>query len=135
MATKFTAAAKNDIRNRTRADVTLHACPRWAVTRRAQARGLMFRRPGPDDCLVFPFLPAQVARLHMWFVFGPIDVVCLDGRGIVVALKERFRPWMYWSSGVPVSCAIELPVGTILRTGTRVGDRLVLPHPPSLNRR
>jgi len=121
------------IRNRTRAGALLHARPRWALTRRQQAHGLMFRRPGPGDCVIFPLLPAQVARLHMWFVFGPIDVVCLDGRGTVVALKERFRPWTFWSSGVPVSCAIELPAGTVARTGTRVGDCVVLPPPPLRN--
>jgi uncharacterized membrane protein (UPF0127 family) len=69
----------------------------------------------------------------MWFVFGPIDVVALDGRGMVIALKERFRPWTMWSSKVPVSCVIELPVGTVSKTKTRVGDRIILP--PPLDRR
>jgi len=112
--------------NRTR-NAVLHDNPRWCLSARSQARGLMFTKPGPRDCLIFPFLPSRVARLHMWFVFAPIDIACLDGKGFVVAIKERFRPWTSWSSKVPVSCVLELPVETIALTRTRVGDRIILP--------
>ena len=67
---------------------------------------------------------------HMWFVFGSIDVLALDGTGKVVALKERFRPWAFWSTGMPVSAVVELPVGTIERTKTSIGDNIALPRVP-----
>ncbi len=114
--------------NATRA-ATLHAAPRWAISPWEQARGFMFQAPG-DDAIVFLFLPARRARIHMWFVFGPLDLVALDGRGAVVALKEELRPWRLWDPGRDVSALLELPAGTIRRTGTKVGDRVVLPRLP-----
>ena len=63
----------------------------------------------------------------MFFVFGSIDVIALDGTGAVVALKERFWPWTIWHPGVRASAVVELPVGTIARTKTAVGDIVVLP--------
>ena len=89
----------------------------------------MFARPG-NRCKIFLFMPARKVKLHMWFVRGPIDVLALDGKGTVVALKKDFRPWQYWSPGVTASAVIELPAGTIERTGTAVGDTIRLPQPP-----
>ena len=126
---KSLAAATTGIINQTKR-VTLHDHPRWCLSDWSQMLGLMFTKPGAHHCLIFPFLPSRVARLHMWFVFAPIDIVCLDGKGLVVALKEDFRPWTYWSSETHVSCVIELPHGTIRRTSTRTGDRVILPRPP-----
>ena len=116
------------IRNLTRG-TTLHERPRWALTPWQQARGLLFRRPR-DDAIIFLFLPARPVTLHMWFVFGPIDVLALDGTGRVVALKERFLPWAFWRTGAAVSTVLELPDGTIARTRTNVGDVIGLPQPP-----
>lgn len=111
--------------NRTR-NAVLHDRPAWALTAWEKARGFMFRRPA-GDAIIFLFMPAQVVRLHMWFVFGPIDVLGLDGTGRVVALKQDFRPWSFWSTGTPVSAVVELPAGTLARTGTQEGDHVALP--------
>jgi len=121
---------KQAITNKTRKTV-LHANPRWAFTALQQSLGLMFRRPGPDDCLIFLFLPARRVRFHMWFVFGPIDMVALDGKGNVIALKERFAPFAFWMPGINASAVLELPLGTIARTKTAVGDVMALPPRPA----
>ena len=114
-----------EIMNVTRGEV-LHAAPVWARTAWQQARGFMWSVPG-DRAIIFPFLPARRVALHMWFVFGPIDVVALDGKGMVVAIAERFRPWSWWRAPCAVSAIIELPAGTVARTATAVGDRVALP--------
>jgi uncharacterized protein len=122
------AVPKDLVRNITRSAV-LHQTPRFAVSTVEQVRGLMFKRPAAGDCLIFLFLPARKVRFHMWFVFGSIDIIALDGKGVVIALKERFAPWMFWSPGVNASAVIELPVGTIARTKTAIGDKIAFPTP------
>jgi uncharacterized protein len=116
---------QNTVMNLTRRCV-LHEHPRIAASFMEQAKGLMFTRP-TNDCLIFPFLPARRVSMHMWFVFGPIDILALDGQGKVVALRKDFRPWTLWVPGVFASAVVELPAGTIARTGTAIGDRVSVP--------
>jgi uncharacterized protein len=111
--------------NKTRG-VTLHSNPEWALTTAQQAKGFMFRRPR-DACIIFLFLPQRRVGLHMWFVWGAIDVLALDGTGKVLALKKRFLPFAFWYPGVDASAVVELPAGTIERTRTALGDTVVLP--------
>jgi uncharacterized membrane protein (UPF0127 family) len=111
--------------NRTRQRL-LHAQCRLATSALAQTIGLMFRRPGAQDALAFIFPTPRRVRFHMWFVFGSIDIIALDADGHVLAQREWFRPWTYWSPGVDAMTVIELPAGTIARTGTALGDRLTL---------
>jgi uncharacterized protein len=99
--------------------------PRWALTTWQQAIGFMFQRP--RGCLVFLFKPARRDMIHMWFVFGSIDALILDGNGEVIALRENLKPWWMWNPKVKISALIELPAGTISATGTRLGDRIELP--------
>jgi hypothetical protein len=53
----------------------------------------------------------------------PIDVLFLDQQGIVINRATmpswRISPWMRLAAGV-----LELPAGTLERTGTQVGDRI-----------
>jgi uncharacterized membrane protein (UPF0127 family) len=113
--------------NKTRKNV-LCENPRWAITAWQQAKGFMFERP--KGGIVFLFFPARPVRLHMWFVFGAIDVLALDGEGKVVALKEEFKPWHYWSAGTRASAVLELPAGTIKKSGTKLRDVIGLPKMP-----
>jgi uncharacterized membrane protein (UPF0127 family) len=114
------------ILNRTRGTL-LFERPRWALTVWQQARGLMFRKPGPKDCIIFLFLPSRPVSFHMFFVFEPIDIIALDGTGKVIALRENFRPWTMWRPGLDASAVVELPAGTIAKSGTAVGDVIELP--------
>lgn len=116
------------IRNETR-NCILHESPEWALTKWQQARGFMFSTPG-DRAKIFLFMPVRRVSLHMLFVFGPIDVLVLDGAGKVSAMNEGFRPWTLWDAKIKGSAVVELPAGTIARTKTRVGDLIKLPTPP-----
>lgn len=73
-----------------------------------------------------------VNNIHMLFMrfaidcafLGPADV---DGLRTIVAVRHRLPPWrgVVWyvrgATGV-----LELPGGTLVQTGTQVGDRLLL---------
>lgn len=64
--------------------------------------------------------------VHMQWMGYPLDVAFLDEGGRVVALYHRLRPWRFSKSHAEAACAVELPAGTLERTGTAVGDRLRL---------
>jgi hypothetical protein len=70
--------------------------------------------------------------IHMFFMRFPIDAVFVsgedgEGRRRVVAVHERLAPW---TGIVPLvrgaAAVLELPVGTVAGSGTRVGDTVVL---------
>ena len=70
--------------------------------------------------------------IHMMFMRFPIDAVFVgasgaDGGRRVLSVHRDLRPW---SGIVPLvrgaSGVLELPVGSIERTGTAVGDEIVL---------
>lgn len=63
--------------------------------------------------------------VHMWFMRFPIDVVFASASGEVVALEPDLRPWAATLPKRGAHAALELPVGAIARSGTRLGDRLV----------
>ncbi len=112
------------VENRTRG-TTLHEHPELATTVVARVRGFMFTRPGKRAKL-FLFTRPRKELIHMWFVFGPIDLVALDRKGVVVGLRQGLRPWHVWRSPT-MSVLLELPAGTIRKSGTEIGDRIVLP--------
>ena len=63
--------------------------------------------------------------VHTAFMRFPIDVVVLSREGEVLFAQGDVRPWrLVW----PVRggrAVVELPAGTIARTGTARGDRVV----------
>ena len=95
--------------------------------------GLMGRAPLPDgDGL---WLPASNG-IHMMFMRFPIDAVFVsrpaaDGLRRVLSVHRALPRWigvvwLVWhADGV-----LELPVGTIDRTGTAVGDRVEVREGP-----
>ncbi len=95
----------------------------------ARFRGLMGRPPLPDDGGLW--LPGTNG-IHMMFMRFALDCVFLDrpdaaGQRRVVGLRRALPPWrgVVWyvrgADGV-----LELPVGAIDRSGTVVGDRVVV---------
>ena len=60
-----------------------------------QARGLMFR---PKRNLVIVFPKERRIKLHMFFVFYPIDVLILDKDKRIVEIKRNFRPFTFWNA-------------------------------------
>lgn len=86
-----------------------------------RARGLL-GRPEPADGEGLVLEPCN--SVHMWFMRYALDVVFADSERTVTGCVEELQPWgmskVFWGSRY----AIELPVGTIARTGTHVGDLL-----------
>jgi uncharacterized membrane protein (UPF0127 family) len=52
----------------------------------------------------------------------PIDVVYLDGAGLVVALEPALAPWSLGALHRGARATLELPAGTIAVTATEAGD-------------
>ena len=87
---------------------------------RRAVRGAGLRLPGGNG-------------IHMMFMRFPIDCVFLsrpagdDGSRTVVAVRRALPPWrgiVWYVRGADGT--LELPVGAIDRTGTAIGDRVLL---------
>ena len=113
------------IRNKTR-DTVLAKKVTLCTTFLSKARGLMFRAPlKKDEAFLLTFPKPRKVWIHMLFVFFPIDQIFLNAEGEVVHLVESARPFqLRIVPSVPVSSLIELPVGTIQQTKTKLGDSI-----------
>lgn len=88
----------------------------------ARGRGLMLdARLGPDTGLLID----PCGSIHMFFMRIPLDVLYVDREHRVVRAQQAIKPWrigpLYTRGAAYV---IELPVGTIERSGSAVGDQL-----------
>ena len=117
--------ASNTTRGGSLADALESADSLWA-----RFLGLM-GRPGLADGAGL-WLPGGNG-IHMMFMRFPIDCVFVgrpsadDGSREVVAVRRALPPWrgiVWYVRGADGT--LELPVGTIDRTGTAVGDRVRL---------
>lgn len=63
--------------------------------------------------------------VHMWFMRFPIDVVFASGDLRVLDVVPALQPWSMTLPRRHARVALELPVGTIARTGTAPGDLLL----------
>jgi len=68
--------------------------------------------------------------VHSIGMLFPIDLVFLSKDKKVVHVEEHFRPFRVSRVSLKATSVLELPVHTIYRSGTRVGDTLDI----SLNR-
>jgi len=78
--------------------------------------GLMFQRPHP---VYFPVPNSHRPSLHMWFVFGSIDVLFIRNNR-VADVKRDFRPFTFYTSKAIANTVIELPAG--MSRDVKVGD-------------
>ena len=67
---------------------------------------------------------APCASIHTFFMKFPIDAVFLDRRGRVVRAVPDLTPWRATRFHLRADLAVELPAGTLARTGTREVDEL-----------
>jgi uncharacterized membrane protein (UPF0127 family) len=62
--------------------------------------------------------------IHMFFMRFPIDVLFVDKNNVVVYIVENIKPWriskVVWNS----KYVVELPVGTVKKASTTVGDKI-----------
>ena len=66
----------------------------------------------------------RTQSIHMFFMRFPIDVIFIDTSDRVTKVVTGLRPWrvVWWARGAR-DC-VELPVGAIASSNTRVGDQL-----------
>ncbi|MCC7490862.1 MAG: DUF192 domain-containing protein [Fimbriimonadaceae bacterium] len=85
-------------------------------------RGLMFRRAfAPFDGLWLE----PTSSIHMFWVCFAIDCVWVDAAGVVVKTTAALRPWrLDFARGA--QAVLELPSGSITRSGTAVGDQIAV---------
>ena len=86
-----------------------------------RAKGLLGRASLPEGHGLW-LQPCN--SVHMWFMRFPIDVVFASAAGRVVAVVPTLRPWSMTRPYFGADVALELPPGTIARTGTTKGDLL-----------
>ncbi len=84
-------------------------------------RGLLGRPPlkSGEGLLIAPS-----RGVHMFGMRHPLDVVLADAGRQVVACFPSLRPWRTTGIHSEARYALELPPGTIERTGTDRGDQL-----------
>ncbi len=66
----------------------------------------------------------RCSSLHTFFMRFPIDIVFADRAGRVLKHSSGVKPFKLVAAPLKAHYALELPVGSIARSGTRVGDRL-----------
>lgn len=93
-----------------------------AFDSKSRNRGLLGRTGlAPDHALVI----APCSSVHTFFMKFPIDVAFVGRDGRVRKIREAVRPWRM-SAALRAYAVIELPAGALHRTGTVVGDTLVI---------
>lgn len=64
--------------------------------------------------------------VHMFGMKQPLDVAFVGGQGEVIAVYHELRPGQRSKYHGSARKALELPVGTLRKTDTRVGDHLAV---------
>lgn len=85
--------------------------------------GLMGKRSLPEG---YGLLLRNESAIHTFGMRIPIDVVYLDRSGNILRVTEAMPPSRLGPLVRGVRDVLELPVGTLARTQTRVGDQLEL---------
>ena len=65
------------------------------------------------------------SSIHTFFMRFSIDVIFLDGHNRVVKVVENLRPYRIFLGPLSTRSVLELPLGTIQRSGTNTGDNLL----------
>jgi hypothetical protein len=92
-----------------------------AVESSSRRRGLLGRTRFEDEALII----APCHAVHTAFMRFPIDVLVTNRDGVIRRCIPGVRPWRVTGSWWGFA-TIELPTGTIGRTGTRRGQRVEL---------
>ncbi len=96
---------------------------RPAHTHWTRLRGLLGTAPlAPGDGLWL----RPCRQVHMFGMRYPIDVVFLDGAQRIVGLIPTLRPWRVSPLVRAATSVLELPAGTIARTGLHEGQHVTI---------
>ena len=92
-----------------------------ADTRATRAVGLLSRSGlNPGEALWI--VPSR--GVHTCWMRFAIDMVALDGSGIVIDRVANLKPWRVRLPRRGTAGVLELPVGTLSRSGTDIGHRI-----------
>ena len=98
-----------------------------ADTPQRQSQGLMYVRDLPaDEGMLFFDRQSRIWAMWMKNTFVSLDMLFIDARGRVVAIRERTVPHSLQtrSHPRPVKAVLELRGGEVERRGIRAGDRV-----------
>jgi uncharacterized membrane protein (UPF0127 family) len=108
------------VRNRDR-ETVLGEAIEVADTAVRRVKGLLGRECLEDgQGLLFK----QCSSLHTLFMRFPIDILFIDKSGKVLKSRSSVKPFKLVAAPLRAHYALELPSGSIARSGTRVGDRV-----------
>jgi uncharacterized membrane protein (UPF0127 family) len=93
-----------------------------AATRASRAVGLLRHRELPHGEGLW-IVPSR--GVHTCWMRFAIDVVALDRRGRVIDLVENLKPWRMRLPRAGCIGVLELPVGSIAESGTKLGDSIL----------
>ena len=111
------------VQNISRSGMDLGHCIGVANTFWTRLKGLLGAPPlRPGEGLLLD--PCQA--VHMYGMKQALDVAFLGGEGEVVAVYHDLQPGRRSKYHRKAQQALELPVGTLRSTDTRVGDRLLI---------
>jgi uncharacterized membrane protein (UPF0127 family) len=103
-------------------DSSLGAAIAVAGTSTSRAKGLLGRDSLADgEGLLFK----NCSSLHTFFMRFPIDIIFTDKNGRVLKVAKAVGPFRFVAAPLRSHFAIELPVGAITDSSTRVGDHLM----------
>lgn len=89
----------------------------------SKAIGLLFRSKLQDEAHIFHF-DRDKPLIHMFFVFTPIDIVCVNETNEVIERKEDLKPFQTYQVKTPTKYLIELPSKTIQKHNIQEGDKI-----------
>jgi uncharacterized protein len=100
-----------------------------ADTRATRAVGLLNRsnfEPGEGLWIV----PSR--GVHTCWMRFPIDIVALDDRGVVIDRVANLKPWRIRLPRRGTAGVLELPAGSLSRSGTSLGHRIAFERTESV---
>ncbi|MFN8577842.1 MAG: DUF192 domain-containing protein [Candidatus Sericytochromatia bacterium] len=64
--------------------------------------------------------------IHMMFMKFPIDIIFLDRKNKIIHITENIQPWKISKIVFMAQSVLELPVGSVSKTDSKVGDKLTI---------
>jgi uncharacterized membrane protein (UPF0127 family) len=93
-----------------------------AATRADRAVGLLSRSAlDPGEALWI--VPSR--GVHTWGMRFPIDVIALDGSGVVIDCVSDLKPWRIRLPRRGTAGVLELAAGRLAESGTLIGHRIL----------
>ena len=92
-----------------------------AATRASRAVGLL-SRSGLEPGEALWIVPSR--GVHTCWMRFAIDIVALDDNGVVIDQVANLKPWRIRLPRRGTAGVLELPVGTLNKSGTAIGHRI-----------